>query len=285
MLKRILVPLDGSKLSETAIPCALDLASRYKAETMLVEVTRHLALAAPGLPPETALAMQAEQLKHSRNYLEQHSAAFAPQEVTICTPLGRPADEISRLALEKGCDLIVMCSHGRDYLSRWLLGSVAEGVIRQAHCPVLLLRPPMLDRSQFRNILVPSDGSQPSLAFLADLHQFLAPEGKITLLLSTGTSLSPELGAIEGYFERIEKELRRVEYNGATLPVAVLKGEPASDILGWCENQSCDLIAMSTHGRGGYRRFWLGSITEKVARHASCPVLVFPHFQPLEEEY
>jgi len=284
MLRRILVPLDGSKLSESAIPCALNLASRLAAETVLVEVTRHFALAAPGLPPATALAMQDEQLKRSQNYLEEHSAAFAPRSVAIYTPLGRPTDEIPKLALEQGCNLIVMSSHGRDYLSRWLLGSVAEGVIRQAHCPVLLLRTPAVERSLFRNIVVPSDGSKPSLAFLADLQNFLAPDGKITLLLSTGTSLSPELGAMESYFEQIETELRQLEYKGTPYPVAVLKGEPASDILSWCENNACDLIAMSTHGRSGYRRFWLGSITEKVARHATCSVLVFPHFRPVVDE-
>jgi len=284
MLRRILVPLDESKLSESALPCALDLASRCQAETALVQVTPHVALEAPGLPAETALHMQEEQLKHARRYLEQKSAPFAPRPVKLYTPVGRASDEISRLAFEHGCDLILMCSHGRDHLARWLLGSVAEGVIRQAHCPVLLLRPATADHSLFRNIVVPSDGSAPSTAFLADLQNYLAPGGQITLLLSTGTSLSPEFGSMESYFQQVEGQLRQLQVHGKTLPLVVLRGEPADDILSWSQNHACDLIAMSTHGRSGYRRFWLGSITEKVARHATCPVLVFPHFRPPAEE-
>lgn len=279
MLRKILLPLDESKLSESAIPCALDLVSRCSAETILMEVTPHFAGQAPGLLPLTALEMEQKQLEISRKYLEKQAARWGTHPVSLHTPVGRACEEICNLAFEKGCDLILMASHGRDNFPRWLLGSVAEGVLRQTRSPVLLLRPPAGDHSLFQNILVPTDGSDASLAFLPDLRNFLAARGTITLLLSSGTSLVRPVGGMEMHFQQIETRLRQLGY-----PVVVLKADPVADILRWSESNGCDLIAMSTHGRSGFRRFWLGSVTEKVARHAPCPVLVFPHFRPLDEE-
>ena len=269
-----MLPLDESPLSESVIPCALDFAARCSAETLLVEVT----------PPFVGREMEQQQLGYSRSYLDKLSAGWAPHSVSVHTPVGRACEEICKLAFEKGCDLIVMASHGRDNFPRWLLGSVAEGVLRQAHCPVLLLRPPAPEASLFRNILVPTDGSEVSLAFLTDLRAFLAPSGSISLLLSSGTSLSRPIGGMEAHFQQIEMRLRQLQWNGQPYPVVVLKADPVADILRWSESNGCDLIAMSTHGRSGFRRFWLGSVTEKVARHAPCPVLVFPHFRPRADE-
>ena len=284
MLRRILVPLDESKLSETAIPCALDFARRCSAETVLVEVVPHFVGQAPGLLPMSGREMEREQLTHSKLYLEKQAGRWETLPVSIHTPVGRTCEQICALAFEKGCDLILMTSHGRDHFPRWLLGSAAEGVLRQAHCPVLLLRPPAVKTSEFRKILVPSDGSEASLAFLPDLQTFLAPGGTITLLLSRGTASVRPLTGMEAHFGLVEQRLRQMEWKGQPYPVVVLTGDPASDILDWSENNKCDLIAMSTHGRSGFRRFWLGSVTEKVARHAPCPVLVFPHVRPVEDE-
>lgn len=274
MLSKILLPLVESELSESTIPCALDFAARGTTETLLVEV-------AP--LPLAGAEVEQQQLEQCRLYLQRQSARWGAHPVTYHTPVGRPDEEICRLAFDEGCDLILMASHGRDHFSRWLLGSVAEGVLRQARCPVLLLRPPAAPHSLFQKILVPTDGSDVSLAFLPNLPNFLAPGGTITLLLSTGTSLSRPIGGLEAHFQLTENRLRQLQWNGEPYPLVVLKADPVHDILSWSQANSCDLIAMSTHGRGGFRRFWLGSVTEKVARHAHCPVLVYPHFRPVDE--
>ena len=283
MIRRILLPLDESKLSESAIACALDFAERCAVETILVEVTPHFVRAAPGVFPASWHEMEHQQLEHARNYLERTAARWSPHVVSIATPVGRLCEEICRLAFQKGCDLIVMASHGRDHFPRWLLGSVAEGVLRQAHCPILLLRTPAAEKSLFQKILVPTDGSDVSLAFLPDLRNFLAPGGTITLLLSSGTSLKRPAGGMEEHYRAVETRLRQLQRDGQPYPLVVLKGDPVHDILDWCEGNQPDLVAMSTHGRSGFRRFWLGSVTEKVARHCPCPVLVFPHFRPVED--
>lgn len=277
MIRRILVPLDESKLSETVIPCALDFAARCAVETILVEVTPRIVGVATGVLPVTGHQMEVRHTELARTYLETQARRWSPYPVSIATPVGRLCECLCELAFEKTCDLILMASHGRDHFPRWLLGSVAEGVLRQARCPVLLLRPPGAEKSLFHKILVPSDGSDVSLEFLRDLRNFLAPGGSVTLLLSSGTSLSLPPGGMEEHYQAVETKLRQLPY-----PLVVLKGDPVHDILDWSQANAPDLIAMSTHGRSGFRRFWLGSVTEKIARHAPCPVLVFPHLRPLE---
>ena len=110
MIKRVLLPLDESHLSETVIPCALDLALRCSAETLLLEVVPHFAGQAPGLLPMTGLEMEQQQLEHSRAYLEKQATRWGNQPVSVHTPVGRICEEICKLAWEKGCDLILMAA-------------------------------------------------------------------------------------------------------------------------------------------------------------------------------
>ena len=281
MLKKILIPLDGSELSESVLPCALGLARRHHCETILLQVVPHLAELAPGLAPELVPELQRKTLSRAQNYLEDRASQFAPLAVSEIVRLGSPREEIPALAARHQCGLIVMASHGRDGVEHWLLGSVAEGVLRQAPCPVLLVRPPVQTVSSFQHILVPTDGSEASLAILSALPGFLAEGARVTLLQSSGVSLVPNFAdkprIVSQYLDEVEARLRKVDHPALPLEVVVLDGDPVEDILVWSRSNHCDLIAMSSHGRSGFRRLWLGSVSEKVARHADCNVLIFPH--------
>lgn len=280
MLKKILIPLDGSDLSETVLPCAIGLARRHHCESILLQVVPHLAEVAPGLAPELLPELQLRSLTRGQNYLEDRASQFAPLPVSAIVRLGSPREEIPALAARHQCGLIVMASHGREGVEHWLLGSVAEGVLRQAPCPVLLVRPPVQAVSSFQHILVPTDGSEASLAVLNALPGFLAEGGKVTLLQSSGVSLVPNFAdkslVVSKYLDEVEARLREVKHAELPLEVVVLDGDPVEDILVWSKANHCDLIAMSSHGRSGFRRLWLGSVSEKVARHADCGVLIFP---------
>ena len=205
---------------------------------------------------------------------------------SLCT-VGSPADEIAQTAAREHCQLIVMASHGRTGPARWLLGSVAEGVLRQTRCPILLLRPAPTQASIFHHILVPVDGSEASQRVVHSLAPYLAVGGKVTMLRSSGTTLynsavEIKSDAVQEYLDGLEKELRRIQVEGVDLKVKAVDGEAAEAILTFAKDHQCDLIAMSTHGRSGFRRFWLGSVTEKVARNATCPVLAFPGMESEE---
>lgn len=289
MLKRILIPLDGTEVSESALECARELSQRCHASLMLVRIVEHLGELAPAMPPELLPELQRKAEARALNYLEDRAARLAPLSVELYHPTGSARDEIARLAELHQCDLIMMASHGRDGAQHLLLGSVAEGLLRQSPCPVLLVRPQARARSQFAHILVPVDGSTASLSVLEKLPPLLAPGGKVTLLQSSGVSLYPnyehKAGLVEEYLQRAEARLRLVTHADLPLEVVVLEGQPVSDILGWSAENNCDLIAMTTHGRTGFRRFWLGSVTEKVARQAPCHVLVHrpPHRADVEQ--
>lgn len=279
-MNKVLVPLDGSPLAEAVLPCAVSLAQRLQASVELLQVTEGYSLRAPELPVELALEMQQRGQQRAQEYLQQCSSRFAPLRVACHTPQGSPRSEIGRVALEQGCQLIVMATHGREGIRRWLLGSVAEAVLRHAPCPVLLVRPPVDCGSLFQHILLPVDSSKASLDFLRVLPTFLAPGGKVTLLRCTDLSVYPLLNSktdlIQEYFDLLKSDLSQVHQEGLNLEVAVLEGEPEEVILNWSAQNHCDLIALASSGRSGLKHFWLGSVTEKVVRHSSCPVLVFP---------
>lgn len=144
MYTRILVPLDGSKLAEVALPHAVTLAKQSKGTVLLVRVMQPLTAM---VIPEGAYIdwdrVQAEIEAEARAYLADASARLAAEGVTVQTQLktGDPAEAIIETAKAIGADVIVMATHGRSGLGRWVLGSVADRVVRAATAPVLLIRP------------------------------------------------------------------------------------------------------------------------------------------------
>ncbi len=141
MYKRILVPLDSSALAEQALPHALAIAERFQAELILLRVLVPL----PRPPTATVVALQrAEEasVRFVREYLERLVADVQERDIKVkmATPVGRPHMQIVQYAETNQVDLIVMSTRGQSGLSRWLMGSVADRVVRGADVPVLLVR-------------------------------------------------------------------------------------------------------------------------------------------------
>jgi nucleotide-binding universal stress UspA family protein len=144
MYQRILVPLDGSTLAEQALPHAAALCRALSAELFIarVSVTASELLGHAGAD----IAYTEQVAKHSREvameYLEEVTAYWNQCGVRVhAQPLAGPvAEAIVDFAQQNAIDLIVMSTHGRTGGSRWMYGSVAERVLRGAHCPVLIVR-------------------------------------------------------------------------------------------------------------------------------------------------
>lgn len=143
MIKRILVPLDGSKLGEKAVPYAELLAQKLGAELILV----HVLQAALVTSDHGASALYSPQVlaeeKEVTLYLNSIRGQLRGLNVTthIAVLSGRSVSEaIVDLSRQESVDMIVMSSHGRSGLNRWLYGSVASRVVEQASCPVFLVR-------------------------------------------------------------------------------------------------------------------------------------------------
>jgi len=150
MYQKILVPLDGSKLGETALPCIEELVSKLspgsKVEVILLQVVsllKHLFVAGEGLAevPYTEQEMR-EIKKKAMDYLSKAGKGLKSKGAIVKTEVstGDAADEINKYANEINADLVAMSTHGRSGLSRWAFGSVADKVLRGGSKPVLIVR-------------------------------------------------------------------------------------------------------------------------------------------------
>ncbi|MBW2513407.1 MAG: universal stress protein [Deltaproteobacteria bacterium] len=144
MYKSILIPLDGSKLAENILTEVEELALLIKAKLNLIYVSKAHVL--PGVDPTDE---QVRVVKEAQAYLENIKEALSVKKIDIelHTPYGNPADKILEVCRRHDIDLIAMSTHGRSGIGRWLLGSVAEKVVRHSEVPVLLLRSHVMDGS------------------------------------------------------------------------------------------------------------------------------------------
>ena len=185
-----------------------------------------------------------------------------------------------------------MTTHGRSGFARWVMGSVADKVLRTSRRPLLLVH--MRDEGQIadvqlKRILVPLDGSplaESVLPFVEDLavgldaslllQSVIVPTAALyagTLLPSTPPVLTEIEGGMREYVNRVAKRLERA---GIRVDTNVAIGYAAETILDAAKQGSADLIALSTHGRSGPERWVLGSVADAVVRHSDRPCLVIP---------
>jgi nucleotide-binding universal stress UspA family protein len=294
MFTKILVPLDGSKLAERALPVAVQLATAVGSEIILMRVPQYhevMTMASVGgeLPPVT---LDGDDREESLAYLQGITAVWQNDNITLTPHLaeGDPAGAIVDTALSENADLIIMSTHGRTGLARWAIGSVAEKVLRGAYAPVIILR----DDRPIEKIIITLDGSQlASAAIEPALHLAQALKANVTLLriqpyeaygnqLEIDEYMRFEYGLDKNLEDLTRKRIRWYmedvldQYNswGVPLQYAIVMGFPAEEILTYAEKEQADLIIMSTHGRTGLSRWVYGSVTEKVLRGTKCGMMV-----------
>lgn len=153
MFKQILLPLDGSPTAEAAIPYALELAAQFDSEITLVMVVEPVRIMFQDLPMESAelIAEMREVTQGQANaYLAQKKGELRQQGYKIHTEITEGFD-VAEALLDKAdngiFDAIVMSTHGRSGVQRWMFGSVAERLLRHSALPVLLVRPEMQQAS------------------------------------------------------------------------------------------------------------------------------------------
>lgn len=139
-VERILVPLDGSRFAGKALKLAAPLARKAEAELVLLHVD--VPGANPSVHPVAEVAARKAQ-ERAESTLEEPRSKLAEQgiPVRVVGRYGPPAEQIMQAIEAEEIGLVAMSSHGRTGLSRWRFGSVAEKVLRQCRCPVLVWRP------------------------------------------------------------------------------------------------------------------------------------------------
>jgi len=142
MYKRVLIPLDGSRLAEGILPFILQIAGPLDLEVALVRVVQPVAPQAIEGTTQFTVDDVAARLNEAREYLAPVAADLRQRGVRVTTDAryGQPVTEIVAAARETGAGLIAMTTHGRSGFSRLLFGSVAEAVLRHAAIPVLMMR-------------------------------------------------------------------------------------------------------------------------------------------------
>jgi nucleotide-binding universal stress UspA family protein len=302
MFDTILVPLDGSELAERALGPALALARQRQGHVILLRVPVYREIMVPGTAGY-GLLLPDQSLENCREdadcYLKEVRQKHSHPNVTLDTELvdGDIAGCIVDTAATKAVDLITMTTHGYSGVTRWMLGSVTERVLRSAPCPVLAVR----HERPIKSILITLDGSRlAEQALIPGMELARSLGARVTLLQVdqderlgameasllevARAGLSRQIEAedtrrhVESYLHNLaDKWRRRLADSGSPdveIETVVMAGRPAQSVLELAESQQIDLIAMATHGHSGLRRWVYGSITEKVLRNVDCAMLI-----------
>lgn len=300
MYQSILVPYDGSPLSARTLPFASAIANHLHAQVHVVIVHDPSAYI-PFVPGEVAIPVFDVQImethrQHDQELLDAAVAELTRNGVEATGSLleGTIVEALEEFAQESGVDLTIMGTHGRSGFQRLRLGSVATSFLTRATMPVLLV--PGSDSFVATSLptgtlLCPLDGSPFAEAMLPYARTFakafempmhllgvslphsipMAPFGVETLLADT-QALEAEGAAREEYLSRIANECV-----AGTTWSAVSDMSVAHAIHDAAVAHKAGVIAMATHGRGGFKRMVLGSVTDEVLRGSTLPVLVYRH--------
>jgi nucleotide-binding universal stress UspA family protein len=193
-----------------------------------------------------------------------------------CVRIGTPSREIIRLADELDADAIVLGSKGTSTIQRLLLGSTAEDVVRNATCPVLVVRDEPLER--IRRVLLPvdmDDGSRATVRYALE-HLGEGVEIEAVHVVGFPRHIDPELAGVLPDDAESAIRLRAFldDLGAERIPSRVVLGEPAAAILDAAAE--VDLVLIATRGLKGIARALLGSVAGKVVRLSERPVLVVP---------
>jgi len=286
--RKILVSLDGSTFSEAALKAVAPLLEHSAEPLELLRLVPPLPLASPLRPIRTGQGVQIdENLATARAYLTKVAEGQEAPGVEFEThaAVGDPASGILDRAAELGASLLVMSTHGRSGISRWLRGSVAEKVLRQTRVPLYLVRPEAAERA-VKRVLVPLDGSEASAKIIPLVQDLCRALGAEAVLLHVGIFEGAELAeSSTGGVTPVTEELLReglepyraeLSRGGVSARTCAAFGDAADEILNLAQQEGVDLIAISSHGRSALDRWAFGSVAEKVLRNCKLPLLILP---------
>lgn len=278
MFDRILVPTDGSGCADVAIDYAEDLATRYGATVHLLSVVDSRIV--DDMPRD-----EGQQDAHAAIVSDACDSISEETTVIEAVRTGLPHETILEYADEESIDLVVMGTHGRTGIQRFVLGSVTEKVLRLAETPVLTVRAEAGDEQHvpFESVLVPTDGSDaastatdPALdvagTYGAALHALSIIEP-----MAMGVDVQSH-AIVDALEERANAAVDAIADQAESASIsqvetAVQFGYPHEAIRAYVEDNDIDLIVMATHGRSGIERYLLGSVTEKIVRTSPVPVM------------
>ena len=295
-MKTILVPLDGSALAGSTLPYVVALAKATEAKLLL-----YRAVVAHSFFKDDLADAQLAVIAEAEEYLDAACGKVRAEGIDagVRVQYGAAARCILEEATLNQPDMIVMSTHGRGGLGRWVYGSVTDQVLREADVPILIVPPAAAagwTRTDDTRVLVSLDGSELAEAALEPAASLAVALGAGLLLLRVvepkvyGDVYAPsyssvpeinteaELVTAQVYLDTVAARLRAQSAanhgGGIAISTRVETGQPAATIARVAHETSTLAIALATHGRGGVARLVMGSVATGLLQRADVPVLL-----------
>ena len=294
--RKLLVPLDGSRLAESVLPITLVLAKSFGATVALLHVMEQDA-------PETVHGQH-----HLANAEEAESYLAKVAETCDCEGIlvelhvhpNLESDVVASIighSEEFGADAVILATHGWGGMRDILVGSIAQQVLRRGTKPVLLVKPSPDGAAQpldLRRVLVPLDGSRSHdqtvlpvaeglaramsvelrlLVVVPTLGTVAGDKAAVATLMPSATSAALELEQ-EDAASYLEEVAGRLRAEGVATTAEVRRGEPASGVVAAAQSRGVGLIVMSTHARSGLGALWSASVGAKILAKIHQPLLL-----------
>jgi nucleotide-binding universal stress UspA family protein len=292
-ISTILVGCDLSEGSDQALDRAIPIAEKHGARIVLVHAQSD---DAPISDVDNEVLEQLGEVSAAIRVAEARELATRMSAISgrglktdVISRIGPPGEVLSKAALDESADLIVVGTHGRTGISRFLIGSVAADTIRHAMCDVLVVRGPT-SKSLFTKPLVAVDFSSASHKALVHGTRLAAPGAHVEVVhawqLPAGSWGATLLGqarfpwntvrdaVLSGVTAQATKFEQEAKASGLDVKVELVQGQPTTVVTHTAERSGHDLIVVGAHGHRGVRRLLLGSVAESTIRHAPCSVLV-----------
>jgi nucleotide-binding universal stress UspA family protein len=293
--KKMLVLLDGSKLSEVVFTYAQELSARLSLTLELLHVCN--SQEAEQLPMRQAyIDHMAETLQNKVNEIRSKIGGIAQGEVAQAkgkVVIGYPAEEILKYTDENDVDLLLMSTHGRSGIRIWDLGSVADKVIHASKVPVWLvpseLKESVLwDKLPKRTIVIPLDGSKESevaIPHAISIGKQRGAQFEIILVHIEDSRIADFARTYQQLEQLKDLRLSRKKYlddlvkqignEGVTAHSEMLSGNPASEFIGFLKKNPAQLVLMSAHGHSGITGILFDSFAEQIVRTVKhTPILI-----------
>ena len=286
MFEKILVPLDGSELAKQVFGCVSDLARAFNPEVVLAGICE---------PHETEREQACRLYINDEARRLSSSVTLPSLKLKTVVLSGRPAELILDYAEKNGIGLIIISSHGRSGIRPWSLGSTANKVLHKVGVPLIMVRatqPPAVPPSIFSRILVPLDGSERGeaiLPYVAEIHRRMASEVILFRVVEPGKHMR-SVGGLDyiTFKDRdlantrkealayLKKTVAVVAPDGEGVKTEVRVGDSAEEIINYCGETGCTLVAMPSHGHSGIESWLYGSVTYKVLQAGKEAVMLVP---------
>jgi nucleotide-binding universal stress UspA family protein len=290
-ITKVLVPVDFSPPSSVAVNYGVQLARRFRAKITLLHVIEPSTALMYTFPTESAIA-ERQRYERAERML---AAMLAPEDqddldLQTAVAIGDTVTEIASAADRLDADIVVMGTHGRGLVGRFLIGSVTQALLRKIDKPILTVchahRP-----LSFKQILFATDFSESSnagLNFAMDLADTLNARLVVAHVIDKRPDVTYETPDVTAVFDAEQKRLRadaRAAFRAVEaeakrrktgVETVVAEGIPAETILRVADENTVDFIVLSVARKSRMDRILLGTTAEQVIREATVPVLSVP---------